>query len=296
MTQLSLTVTPKNTSVICNVTYSGPTPSEYLIFYYRSGSKIVKSISSVSASNITISNLTNGQTYYFYACIYLSSYSSGTEIMESAKVDSMPSDLPTQPNLSATVSSSGNDIQNTVILSYTESSCFYPILNYNIYQNNILIAQTPDLTYTVQNLNYGQSYNFKVSALAIVGESSKASQSATPLSVPTSPSGLVVSFDPANANSVDLQWSASSASNGSDIQSYTILYSLDPTFQSGVNIVNSMDVNNTLNDAQLIIPYADRTTSTGWFFFKVSAVNAIGSSPFSPVATITVSELLWKSY
>ena len=29
MTQLSLTVTPKNTSVICNVTYSGPTPSEY---------------------------------------------------------------------------------------------------------------------------------------------------------------------------------------------------------------------------------------------------------------------------
>ena len=119
MTQLSLTVTPKNASVICNVTYSGPTPSEYLIFYYRSGSKIVKSISSVSASNITISNLTNGQTYYFYACIYLSSYSSGTEIiMESAKVDSMPSDLPTQPNLSATVSSSGNDIQNTVILSY----------------------------------------------------------------------------------------------------------------------------------------------------------------------------------
>ena len=288
---LNLTVTPKNQSVICDIDYTGSSSSEYLIFYYQQGSKVVKSKSSVNPTNITISNLINGTTYFFYACVYLSSYTSGTEIMESSRITSMPSDLPTQPNLTATVSSSGNDILNTVILDWTTSSCDYPILNYNVYQSNLLIATTSDLTYTVQNLNYGQTYQFKVSANAIVGESSKATVSAIPKSVPTAPTGLIINFDPDSENSVDLQWTASSSSNGSDIQSYSIAYSLDPTFQSGVFTVNATNINETLMDAQLIIPHADRTTSTGWFFFKVAAINTIGSSPFSSLATITVNAL-----
>ena len=75
----------------------------------------------------------------------MSSYTSGTEIMESSRVTCMPSDLPTQPNLSATVSTSGNDILNTVILNWTASSCSYPILSYNVYQSNVLLATTEDL-------------------------------------------------------------------------------------------------------------------------------------------------------
>ena len=166
---ISLDVTPKNGSVVCNIDYSGSS-SEYLIFYYRSGSKVVKSKSSVTPYNITIPNLLNGITYYFYACVYLSSYASGTELMESEKVEAMPSDLPTQPNLSVGVSSSGTDLQNTAVLTWTVSSCFYPILNYNVYVNNSLHSTTSDLTKTVINLNYGQSYNFKVSAVSIVGD------------------------------------------------------------------------------------------------------------------------------
>jgi hypothetical protein len=287
---ISLDVTPKNGSVVCNIDYSGAS-SEYLIFYYRSGSKVVKSKSSVTPYNITIPNLLNGVTYYFYACVYLSSYSNGTELMESEKVEAMPSDLPTQPNLSVGVSSSGTDLQNTAVLTWTVSSCFYPILNYNVYQDNILIVQTSDLTYTVQNLNYGQSYNFKVSAVSIVGESTKSSIDATPRSVPSAPTSLLINYDEAVPDSVDLSWVASDASNGSAIQSYNIYYSLDPTFTSGVSIVNSTDVNETLLDAQLTIPYANRDTSTGWFYFKVNAVNSIGSSPFSAISTITVDAL-----
>jgi len=287
---ISLDVTPKNGSVVCNIDYSGSS-SEYLIFYYRSGSKVVKSKSSVTPYNITIPNLLNGVTYYFYACVYLSSYSNGTELMESEKVEAMPSDLPTQPNLSVGVSSSGTDLQNTAVLTWTVSSCFYPILNYNVYKDNILIVQTSDLTYTVQNLNYGQSYNFKVSAVSIVGESTKSSIDATPRSVPSAPTSLLINYDEAVPDSVDLSWVASDASNGSAIQSYNIYYSLDPTFTSGVSIVNSTDVNETLLDAQLTIPYANRDTSTGWFYFKVNAVNSIGSSPFSAISTITVDSL-----
>jgi hypothetical protein len=46
----------------------------------------------------------------------------------------------------------------------------------------------------VQNLNYGQTYHFKVSANAIVGESSKACVSAVPKSVPTAPTGLIINY------------------------------------------------------------------------------------------------------
>ena len=102
---------------------------------------------------------------------------------------------------------------------------------------------------------------------------------------------MLIKYDEAVPDSVDLSWVASDASNGSAIQSYNIYYSLDPTFTSGVSIVNSTDVNETLLDAQLTIPYANRDTSTGWFYFKVNAVNSIGSSPFSAISTITVDSL-----
>ena len=160
-----LTITPYSESVLCDITYNGSSiPTEYLIFYYQQNSKIVKSFSSSTPSGILIQNLTNGVTYYFYASIYSSLYSNGTVIIESQKISSIPSDLPTQPsNFIASVSTSGNDLGNTVQLSWSPSTCFYPITQYNIYQNDTLIHSTSDLSYTVENLNLGQSYNFKVS-------------------------------------------------------------------------------------------------------------------------------------
>jgi len=284
MVALSLTATPQSQSIVCNVNYSG-SASEFIIFYFAQGSTVIYSESSPSPNNIIISNLTNGVTYNLYASVFLSSYTSGTNISESALIQCMPSELPSQVNLSATVSTSGNDLKNTVVLNYTQSSCSYPILHYNIFQDNNLIAQPTELTYSVQNLTYGQSYTFAVSAVAIVGQGSQATVTVTPVSVPNIPSGLLVNYDPTIPNEVDVQWSASS-SNGSAITSYTLQYSLDPAFQSNVTSVSNNSINETLMDSQLIIPYADRKTSTGWYYFRVCAVNAIGSSPFTPIATI----------
>ena len=65
---------------------------------------------------------------------------------------------------------------------------------------------------------------------------------ATPRSVPSAPTSLLINYDETVPDSVDLSWVASDASNGSAIQSYNIYYSsLDPTFTSGVSIVNSTD-------------------------------------------------------
>ena len=80
----------------------------------------------------------------------------------------MTEHIPLNNIIISIVSSSGTDLQNTAVLTWTVSSCFYPILNYNVYKDNILIVQTSNLTYTVQNLNYGESYNFKFLLLAKV--------------------------------------------------------------------------------------------------------------------------------
>jgi hypothetical protein len=231
------------------------------------------------------------QLMYFMS-VFLSTYTSGHNIAESNQVIAMPSSLPSPPSLSVTVSSSGNDIENKVILNWTASSCFYPVTAYKIYQDDVLIQTlSSELTFAVEHLTYGQSYNFSVSAISQVGEGSKLNSiSATPISVPTSPTNLLVSYDDHNQNHVDLQWSAS-VSNGSDITSYTIQYSLDPTFQSGVYSVPAYSTNDTLVDSQLIIPYADKSTTTGWFYFQVCANNNVGSSPFSNTSTISVEEL-----
>lgn len=41
-----------------------------------------------------------------------------------------------------------------------------------------------------------------------------------------------------------------------------------------------------IQDANLVIPQADRSTVTGWFYFKVCAVNSVGSGPFTAAVTI----------
>jgi hypothetical protein len=66
-------------------------------------------------------------------------------------------------SISAQVSSSGNDLQNSVLLTYSISTCYYPILSYKIYQDGSLIytetavASVGMLSYAVTDLNYGQS-------------------------------------------------------------------------------------------------------------------------------------------
>jgi hypothetical protein len=59
MVALSLTATPQNQSILCNVNYSG-SASEFIIFYFTQGSTVIYSESSPSPNNIIISNLTNG--------------------------------------------------------------------------------------------------------------------------------------------------------------------------------------------------------------------------------------------
>ena len=286
---IQLTVTPRDSSVVCNITTTLNNINEYVVFYHRVGYKQIKSITSVSPSNIVISNLINSYSYYFYASAYTSSLNSGNHMVESLKVQCTPSAVPSQPILSVSSSHSGLDLQNTAVLTWSASICSLPIQSYKIYRDDVLLSSVDGsvLTFTDTNLTYGQSYSYQLSAVALVGESLKSLSSTVLISsVPSICQNLKVNYDEANPTLVDLSWEAPVYTNGSNITSYTIQYSLDPSFQSGIYSVSSNQVSDSINDSQLTIPSANFSTSTGWYYFRVSANNSIGMSPWTSIATI----------
>jgi titin len=306
---LQLSVIPSNAQATVNLSWSGSQPNgilEYLIFYYQVGSVRVKSVSTTTLSTV-IPNLTNGVTYNFRATAFLGGYSSGQQLTETSMVQVICCTQPDAPaNLEAVVSISGNVINQEIQLTWTSSfsNASHPVLNYKIYlssEGGSTVIVTPDATasYNLTGLNNGIEYTISVSGVNLVGEGAQCDAvTATPLGLAGPPTNVVINFDPDVANntsagyqSVDLEFTAPEEIGGTDITSYTVVYSLDPSF---VNNVQSVSINGTsasVQDANLVIPYADRTTSTGWFYFKVCAVNAVGAGPFTSAVTL-VAEIV----
>lgn len=301
---LQLSVVPSNAQAIVNLSWNGPQPNgiiEYLIFYYQVGSVRVKSVSTDNLSTV-IPNLTNGVTYNFRASAFLGGYTSGTHLTETSMVQVICCTQPDAPtNLAATTSQVGHVLNQQIDLNWTASysNASHPVLNYKIYLSSVNgsnVITTPDATpaYSLMNLVNGVQYSIRVSGANLVGEGAQCSAvTATPLGLADPPTSVAVNYDSEASNSaspgyqsVDLSFSAPANTGGTSITSYTIMYSLDPSF---VNNVQSVSVNGTdaeIQDANLVIPFADRSTVTGWFYFKVCAVNAVGSGPFTSAVTI----------
>ncbi len=72
------------------------------------------------------------------------------------------------------------------------------------------------------------------------------------------------------------------------------MYSLDPSFACRVHTVSVTGADQQVQNANLIIPFADRTTSTGWYYFRVCAVNSVGAGQFTSPVTL-VAEIVPKS-
>eukprot|EP01039_Chlorochromonas_danica_P011387 gene11387-12722_t len=308
---LQLSVVPSNAQATVNLSWQGSQPNgilEYLIFYYQVGSVRVKSVSTTSLSTV-IANLTNGVTYNFRATAFLGGYSSGTQLTETSMVQVICCTQPDAPtNLAAVTSVVGNVKNQEIDLNWTASfsNASHPVLNYKIYLssaygNNVII--TPDATpsFALTGLVNGAAYTIRISGVNLVGEGAQCSPiTATPLGLAGPPTGMVVNFDTDASNdvvsagyqSVDLHFNAPSDNGGTPIiLSYSIMYSLDPSFVNNVTTVSVNGTDASIQDANLVIPYADRTTITGWFYFKVCAVNAVGAGPFTSAVTI-VAEVL----
>eukprot|EP01039_Chlorochromonas_danica_P011550 gene11550-12931_t len=301
---LQLSVTPSNGQATANLSWASCQPNgiiEYLIFYYQVGSVRVKSVSTTSLSTV-ITGLTNGVTYNFRATAFLGGYSSGTQLTETSMVQVICCTQPDAPtNLVAVTSTVGNVINSQIQLSWTPSysNASHPVLYYNIYMfsdDGSVTIQTPDDTpsYNLSSLIDGQEYIIGVSGVNLVGEGPQcASVTAIPLGLAGPPTDLVIHYDPDASNSVsagyqsiDLTFNAPSDIGGTDIINYTIMYSLDPSFACHVTSVNVTGSEVSVQDANLVIPYSDRLTNTGWYYFKICANNAIGAGPFTSAVTL----------
>jgi len=106
--ELSLQVVPHDGQVSCQLSWvDGHAPSgtvDFMILYFRQGSKTIKSVSSQTTS-VDVNTLTNGQTYYFKAIAYQGGFSDAHKLSESSLVSSVPSTVPQAPqNLQGIVS------------------------------------------------------------------------------------------------------------------------------------------------------------------------------------------------
>ena len=130
---------------------------------------------------------------------------------------------------------------------------------------------------TVTGLTKNTVYYFRVAAVNAIGTGSySTSASTTVLGVPDAPTSLSAA---SNANNqASLSWSAPANNGGSAITDYVIQYSTDgttfSTFADGTSTSTSVTVTGL--------------SSNTLYYFRVAAVNAIGTSSYSSSASTTV--------
>ncbi len=218
-----------------------------------------------TASPLTVTGLTNGQTYTFTVT---ATNSAGTGPASAASASVTPVGLPSAPTI--TNVARGN-AQVTVTFNPPSSNGGSPITSYKVTSNpGGITAAGAASPITVTGLTNGQSYTFTVQAINIngAGAASAPSAAVTPATVPGAPSiiGVVAGDTIATVN-----FSAGS-NGGSPITSFTAIASPGGATVSGTT---SPIVVTGLTNGQA-------------YTFTVKATNAIGTGPASaPSASVT---------
>lgn len=173
---------------------------------------------------------------------------------------------------------------NQVALSWTvpASNGGSAITGYKIYRSLTTGTETllaspagTGTAYTDLTAVNGTTYFYKVSAVNAIGEGALSNEtSATPVTVPTAPLSLVAT---AGDTQVLLSWSPPASNGGSAITAYRIYRSLT----TGTETLYA-------SPAGTGTTYTDVAASNGTtYYYKVLAVNAVGTSALSSEASAT---------
>jgi chitodextrinase len=175
---------------------------------------------------------------------------------------------PTAPTLSAS-----GTTQTTTNLSWIGATDNIAVTSYNIYQNGILIGNTPSSPFTVTGLTAGTTYTFTVKAkdadgnLSVLSNAVNVTTTAPDTTAPTAP---VLTFSGTTSTSTLLSWSG--ATDNIAVTGYDI-------FQAGINIGST-----TVATTFAVTGLTPSTT----YFFTVKAKDAAGNlSANSNTVTIT---------
>lgn len=143
------------------------------------------------------------------------------------------------------------------------------------------VAEGQTETFTVGGLANGTRYYFTVEAVNSVAPSpASVEYSVTPGTVPSAPSGLIVS--PTGTTSISLVWSAPTNDGGWAVSGYDVLRSTSP---SGPFVSVGGPVVDELIDTGGLKP---STT----YYYKVAAENGLGMGVASPVTSATTQALV----
>jgi fibronectin type 3 domain-containing protein len=222
----------------------------------------------------TDTGLTNGQTYFYT----VSAVNAIGEGRQSNEASATPVTVPSAPlNLAATPGN-GNV---TLAWDPPASDGGTPILNYTVirregngtYQPIAKLGNVRDFVDT--GLTNGLTYYYKVTAINLVGEGPLSSEvSATPVAAPSAPLNLQATSGVAE---VALNWSPPVDFGGSAITDYNIYRGTTSSGEGLLTTIGNQEV------------YADTSVTAGTtYYYRVSAVNAIGEGPQSNEASTTI--------
>ncbi len=168
-----------------------------------------------------------------------------------------------------------------------------PITGYKIERStnagstwSTLVANTVSLstTYSDTGLGHSTTYTYRVSAINVVGPSLPSGiSSATTLNIISQPpTGLAATT--ASASQINLSWTAPADNGGSPITGYQIERSTNNGTTWSTSTPNTGSVSTTYSDTGL----AAGTS----YMYRVSAINAIGTSSASNVSSATTATQL----
>src|SRR5437867_403019 len=191
--------------------------------------------------------------------------------------------LPTLPSAPQNLQAVGGNGQVTLTWDPPSDDGRDPILLYTIYRGNssggesFLITVPLVTTYIDLTVSNGVTYYYQVSATNAVGEGPLSNEaSATPnppATVPGAPQGLGATAGDAT---IALVWSPPGSDGGSPITNYKIYRG------------NSSGGESLFTEIGNILAYSDTGLTNGHtYYYKVSAVNAVGDGPLSNEASAT---------
>ncbi|HEV2257826.1 MAG TPA: fibronectin type III domain-containing protein, partial [Streptosporangiaceae bacterium] len=236
----------------------------------------------VSGSTFTDTGVTNGTTYY-YKVTAVNAVGQSPQSNEASATPQASATVPSAPQ-GLTAATGGN---GTVKLSWSPpaSNGGSAVTGYDVYRGTSpggesstpIATNVNGTSFTDTGLTNGTTYYYKVTAVNAVGQSPQSSEaSASPqATAPSAPLSVVAS---AGNASVTVSWSVPASNGGSAVTGYDVYRGTTPGGESSTPIATNVN-GTSFTDTGL----ANGTT----YYYKVTAVNAVGQSPQSSEASAT---------
>ena len=213
--------------------------------------------------------------------------------MASNEANATPSAPATAPSAPQSLQATAGNAQVSLAWTAPSSDGGSAITGYRVYRGtapNPTVALTPDLGVVTSFLDSGrtngQIYYYKVTALNAIGESVASNEAnATPSAPATAPSAPQSLQATAGNAQVSLAWTAPSSNGGSAITGYRVYRGTAPNPTVALT-----------PDLGVVTSFLDTGRTNGQiYYYKVTALNAIGESVASNEANATPSDLVLPS-